>query len=112
MASMPSIDDTLDGSSSASVTAPSLPRLPVGVEIGVMERVIGPSRGTRVLSLGSGIAKQPRRRGPSQLTELRNKAIKEELARLRANLKNLEANLKNMEENLQQLKCERKRNGT
>ncbi|KAM7464991.1 hypothetical protein LguiB_012553 [Lonicera macranthoides] len=65
MASMPPIEDTSDGSSPASVTAPLLPRLHVDVEIGIMEKMVGPSRGTRVPGLGSGVSKEPRRRGPS-----------------------------------------------
>ena len=88
MASMPPIEDTSDGSSPASVTAP--PRLPVDVEIGVMERVVGPLRGTRVPGLGSSVAKQPR--GPSQ-AETRSAAVEEELARLRVNQKELEERL-------------------
>ncbi|KAM7486125.1 hypothetical protein LguiA_002134 [Lonicera macranthoides] len=87
MASMPPIKDTSDGSLLASVTAP--PRLSVNVEIGGIERVVGPSRGTRVPGLGSGVNKQPRTRGPSQL-EPRNVAIEEEFARLRENQKELE----------------------
>ncbi|KAM7470822.1 hypothetical protein LguiA_009005 [Lonicera macranthoides] len=90
MESMPPIEDTSDGTSPASVTAP--PRLSVDVEIGLMERVVGPSRGTRVPGLGSGVAKQPRTRGPSR-PEPRNAAIEEEFARLRANQKELEERL-------------------
>ncbi|KAM7497436.1 hypothetical protein LguiA_021850 [Lonicera macranthoides] len=77
MESMPPIEDTSDGTSPASVTAP--PRLSVDVEIGLMERVVGPSRGTRVPGLGSGVAKQPMTRGPSR-PEPRNAAIEEEFA--------------------------------
>ena len=88
------IEGTSDSSSPASVTAP--PRLPIDVEIGVMERVVGPSRGTRVSGLGSGVAKQPRTRGPSQV-EPRNATVKEELARLRAHQKELEERLRQQE---------------
>ncbi|KAM7493660.1 hypothetical protein LguiB_028269 [Lonicera macranthoides] len=90
MESMPPIEDTSDGTSPASVTAP--PRLSVDVEIGLMERVVGPSRRTRVPGLGSGVAKQPMTRGPSR-PEPRNASIKEEFARLRANQKELEERL-------------------
>ncbi|KAM7481627.1 hypothetical protein LguiB_006210 [Lonicera macranthoides] len=90
MESMPPIEDTSDGTSPASITAP--PRLSVDVEIGLMERVVGPSRGTRVPGLGSGVAKQPMTRGPSR-PEPRNAAIEEEFARLRANQKELEERL-------------------
>ena len=94
MASMPPIEDTSDSSSPASVTAPS--RLPVDVEIGVMERVVGPSRGTRVPGLGSCVAMQPRTRGPSQ-AEPRKTSVEEELARLRAHQKELEERLQQQE---------------
>ena len=57
-----------------------------------MERVVGPSRGTRVHGLGSGIAKQPRTRGPSQAEPI-NAEVEEELAELRANQKELEERL-------------------
>ncbi|KAM7526370.1 hypothetical protein LguiA_016272 [Lonicera macranthoides] len=90
MESMPPIEDTSDGTSPASVTAP--PRLSVDVEIGLIERVVGPSRRTRVPGLGSGVAKQPMTRGPSR-PEPRNAAIEEEFARLRVNQKELEERL-------------------
>ncbi|KAM7489769.1 hypothetical protein LguiB_027253 [Lonicera macranthoides] len=90
MESIPPIEDTSDGTSPASVTAP--PRLSVDVEIGLMERVVGPSRGTRVPGLGSSVVKQPRTRGPSR-PEPRNAAIEEEFPRLRANQKELEERL-------------------
>ena len=88
------IEGTSDCSSPASVTA--LPRLPIDGEIGVMERVIGPSRGTRVPGLGSDVAKQPRMKGPSH-AEPRNAAVEEELARLRAHQKELEERLQQQE---------------
>ncbi|KAM7527506.1 hypothetical protein LguiB_030916 [Lonicera macranthoides] len=87
MASMPPIEDTSDDSSPASVTA--LPRLPVDVEIGVMERVVGPSFGTRVPGLGRGVAKQPRTRGPLQAGRT-NAVLEKELATLKANQKQME----------------------
>ncbi|KAM7468958.1 hypothetical protein LguiA_007141 [Lonicera macranthoides] len=108
MESMPLIEDTSNGTSPASVTAP--PRLSVDVEIGLMERVVGPSRGTRVPDLGSGVAKQPRTRGPSR-PEPRNAAMEEEFARLRANQKELEKRLqqerRDRQERERQLKRER-----
>ncbi|KAM7528877.1 hypothetical protein LguiB_032287 [Lonicera macranthoides] len=102
MASMPPINDTLDGSLRASVTTPPLRRLPVDVKTGLMERVVGLLRGARVPGLGNGVAKQPRRRDPSQSVEPRNEAVEEELATLRANQKN-------MEERFQQQERERER---
>ena len=101
MASIPAIEGTSDSSSSASVTAP--PRLPIDVQIGVMETVVGSSRGTRVRVLGSGVAKQPGTRGPSR-AEPRNAEVEKELARLRANQKELEERLQR-----QELDCERER---
>jgi hypothetical protein len=94
MASMPPIEGISDSSSPASVTAP--PRLPIDVQIGVMETVVGPSRGTRVRGLGSGVAKQPRTRGPAR-AEPRTAEVEEELARLRANQKELEERLQRQE---------------
>ena len=103
---MPPIEGISDSTSPASVTAP--PRLPIDVQIGVMETMVGPSRGTRVRGLGSGVAKQPRTRGPSQ-AELRNAEVEEELARLRANQKELEERLQRQELERERERQERER---
>ena len=106
MASMPPIEAISDSSSPASVTAP--PRLPIDVQIGVMEAVVGPSRGTRVRGLGSGVAKQPRTRGPAQ-AEPRTAEVEDELARLRANQQELEERLQRQELERAREKEERER---
>ena len=61
-----------------------------------MDRVVRPSRGTRVRGLGSSVAKQPRTRGPSQ-AELKNAEVEEDLARLRTHQKELEERLQQQE---------------
>ncbi|KAM7468908.1 hypothetical protein LguiA_007091 [Lonicera macranthoides] len=109
MESMPPIEDTLDGSSPASVTTPLLPRLHVDVEIGIMEKVVGPSRGTRAPGLGSGVSKQPRRRGPSQLEEPINEVVEEELAELRAKTKTLEERLQQQDRERERERLEREK---
>ena len=94
MESMPPIEGTSECSSPASVIAPQ--RLPIDVETGVMERVVGPSKGTRVPGLGNSVAKQPWTRGPSQAEPI-NTAVEEELARLRVHQKELEERLQQQE---------------
>ncbi|KAM7465257.1 hypothetical protein LguiB_012819 [Lonicera macranthoides] len=96
MESMPPIEDTSDGTSPASVTAP--PRLSVDVEIGLMERVVGPSRGTKVPGLGSGVAKQPRTRGPSRGSIPRSIAEESSRNRVDAKIPNLSSKILAMED--------------
>ncbi|KAM7473409.1 hypothetical protein LguiB_020652 [Lonicera macranthoides] len=65
-----------------------------------MERVVGPSFGTRVFGLGGGVAKQPRTRGPSR-ADPTNAALEEELATLKENQKQLEERIQQQERDRQ-----------
>ncbi|KAM7466928.1 hypothetical protein LguiB_014490 [Lonicera macranthoides] len=83
MADLPPIDEALDCTSPAS--APAL-ILSYETQVSVLERAVGPSRGTRVRGLESGSAKLPRKRGPSsQIDSGTSIELVAEVAQLRAN---------------------------
>ncbi|KAM7486776.1 hypothetical protein LguiA_002785 [Lonicera macranthoides] len=72
-----------------------------------MEKVVGPSRGTRIPGLGSGVSKEPRRRGPSQSEDPRNEVVEEELAQLRAKTKTFEERLQQQDRKRERERQER-----
>ncbi|KAM7489159.1 hypothetical protein LguiB_026643 [Lonicera macranthoides] len=83
MADLPPIDEVSNGTSPAS--APTLV-LSYETQVSVLERAVGPSRGTRVRGLRSGSAKLPRKRGPSSQTDSdTSMELVAEVAQLRAN---------------------------
>ncbi|KAM7523264.1 hypothetical protein LguiA_013166 [Lonicera macranthoides] len=83
MADLPPINEASDGTSPASALALVLS---YETQVSVLERVVGPSRGTRVRGLGSGSAKLPRKRGPSSQTDTdTSMELVAEVTQLRAN---------------------------
>ncbi|KAM7526362.1 hypothetical protein LguiA_016264 [Lonicera macranthoides] len=77
-----------DHEASNSTSPASAPALVLSYEtqVFVLERAMGPSRGTRVRGLGSGSAKLPRKRGPSSQTDSDTfMELVAEVAQLRAN---------------------------
>ncbi|KAM7528806.1 hypothetical protein LguiB_032216 [Lonicera macranthoides] len=100
MADLPPIDEASDGTSPASALALVLS---YETQVSVLERVVGPSRGTRVRGLGSGSAKLPRKRGPSSQTD------SDTSIELVAEVTQLRANQVAIHEQLQRERAERER---
>ncbi|KAM7464947.1 hypothetical protein LguiB_012509 [Lonicera macranthoides] len=82
MADLPPIDEASDGTSPANALGLVLS---YETQVSILERAMGPSRGTRVRGLGSGSAKLPRKRGPSSQTDSdTSMELVAEVAQLRA----------------------------